>query len=52
MYMEKVNTTQSEVMAALPLALLDAMVGAENRRMAENGNRRHARFYLQNRLTV
>jgi len=51
--MENVNATQSEVIAAPPLALPDADVGAENSRtMAENGDRRRARFYLQNRLTV
>jgi len=51
--MEDVNTTQSEVITAPPLAFPDALVGAENcRTMAENGNRRRARFYLQNRITV
>jgi hypothetical protein len=51
--MENVNTTQSDVITAPPLALPDALVGAENcRTMAENGNRRYARFYLQNSVTV
>jgi len=51
--MENVNTTESDVMKAPPLALPDAPVGAENCwTMAENGNRGRARFYLQNRITV
>ena len=51
--MENVNWAQSEVITAPPLALPDALVSAENRRtMAEKGNRRRARFYLQNRITV
>jgi hypothetical protein len=51
--MENVNTAQSELIAAPPLALPDALVGAENcRTMAENGNRLRSRFYLQNRITV
>jgi hypothetical protein len=51
--MENVNTTQLEVVTAPPLALPDALVGAEScRTMAENGDRRRARFYLQKRITV
>jgi hypothetical protein len=51
--MENVNTTQSEVITAPPLALPDALVGPEScRKMAGNGIRRRARFYLQNKLTV
>jgi|RhiMetdeSRZDD1v2_1073273.scaffolds.fasta_scaffold354608_3 hypothetical protein len=35
--MENVNTTESDVITATPLALPDALVGAENcRKMAEN----------------
>jgi hypothetical protein len=51
--MENANTTQLDIITAPPLALPEALVGAENcRTMAENGYRRRARFYLQNRITV
>src|SRR5262245_40129641 len=46
-YVENVNTTESDVITATPLALPDALVGAENcQTIAENGKGQDYLFNL------